>query len=733
MSKNQIRCSSRGLRIERVRKSLLITSRVLAAIMSVVFGVLIAGSQIAYANQDTVTSFLGQDYVNYVKVDRDDGEEVSADYYTSGYGSVKEVREAGMAMTERVMNEGAVLLKNDNGALPLNTAKDKVTMFSVSSAKPVYSGNREDYDKSSSVDVDLFAGLKNAGITVNDDLYNWYKQSSYGKQYVLGNSIYVITNINEAPWSALPNSRTKDGFNTAMFVLSRIGGEGVDNTVRDLGEADNDKLRGNYLILNETEKEIMRNIKELKNNGRFDKFIVLMNTTNQVALDFLDEYDVDAVLYCGGLGSRGANAVGNILTGKVNPSGKLSDTFWKNHYLNPTLTNWGAMSYNGGNSITSYVGFTYDNNGKFDDSYVVYQEGIYSGYRYTETRYEDYVTGSGNAGEFNYYDAVAYPFGYGLSYTTFGYSDMEIEYDEETDEYVISVTVTNIGSVTGKNSAQLFLQRPYTDYDKDSAHRVEKEAVKLVDFGKTEVLAGGASQELTMRVARREFASYDSYGNRTYILEEGDYYFTVAQDAHAAINNILAAKGYTVADGMDAEGDASLVKKVNDVQTDEFLKYSTADKTGKEITNVFDDADPKIYEKGEANGNAFEYITRSDWTGTVKYAYDLQNFNYLNNYVRLTKSAKIENAMNRGVEKDDGKYPTYGAAKKWQLIDLRVDENGERVPYDDPRWDELLDSLTFKEMADLLSNGFAQTKMIASISKPATYDYDSDVGVIGAY
>lgn len=734
MSKNKIKYSSKGTRKERARKGLLISSRIIAAVMSVLFGVMLTGSQIAFANTDTISAFLEQDFVNYVKIESDEDENVDTDYYKSEYASVAEVREAGMAITERVMNEGAVLLKNDD-CLPLDTAQDKITMFSVSSAKPIYSGGRENYEKKSSIDADLLSGLKNAGFTVNEDLYNYYKTSSYGRQYTFGEGIYIFPNINEAPWSSLPAAASSKDYNTAMFVLSRIASEGTDATVRNLGEANaSDKKNGNYLLLNDVERDVMSHIKQLKDDGTFDNFILLMNTTNQVALDFLDEFGVDAVLYCGSLGSRGANSVGNILAGKVNPSGKLSDTFWKNHYLNPTLTNWGPMDYNGGNGYHDYVGFTYDDNGTHGnyDSYVVYQEGIYEGYRYTETRYEDKVLGTNNVGEFNYYDAVAYPFGFGLSYSEFKYSDMTVDYEEATDEYVVSVKVTNSKGKEGKNAVQLFLQRPYTEYDKSAEHPVEKEAVMLVDFEKTKVLSVGGDEVVTLRVPRRELAAYDSYGHGTYILEEGDYYFTVAQDAHEAVNNILAAKNKTIDDGMDAKGDASLAVVVNDVKADELLKYSTS-ANGTEIANAFNDVDPKINEKGDTNAGRFDYMTRSNWNGTVKYAFSADGSTFLGNYVHLTKSTKIANSLSSTVQKDDGKYPTYGATAKWQLIDLRLDENGERISYDDPRWDELLDQMTYDEMAELLSNGFAQTKFVLSITKPATYDYDSDLGVINAY
>ncbi len=721
--------------MKAIKNVLLFFSKLFAIIMSIAFGALTVGTDIAMANADNISNFLGQNITNTVKNENYDetegGEEEENIYFESAFGSVAEVKASGIEYTERVMAEGAVLLHND-GALPLNKSEDKVSMFSASSADPVWSGSRESSEKKgSSAKVDLLAGLKNAGLSVNENLYNWYKSSGYGRKRVGTNSgIYEVWNVNEAPWSALPESKTASGYNVAMFVVSRIAGEGTDPTIRNLGENKvGDETNGNYLLLTPNEKDVLANLKAQKDNGTFDKIIVLMNTTNQVAVDFVDAYDVDAVLYSGSIGSAGANAIGKILTGEVNPSGKLSDTFWKNHYLNPTLTNFGQMHYyESATMLNQYVGFTYGDTGTYSDGYVVYQEGIYSGYRYTETRYEDTVMKTDKVGDFNYYDAVAYPFGYGLSYTDFDYSDMQVSYDAETDEYTVKVTVTNVGAVKGKNAPQLFLQKPYTAYDK--TNNVEKAAVELVDFAKTAELEVGASEEITMKVARRDLASYDSYGEGTYILEQGNYYLTVAHDAHDAVNNILTKKGYTAEDGVDATADAELAYEFSDVQEDEFLKYSVAE-TGKEIVNHFDNVDPKLY-KGITSD--FEYMTRKNWAGTVSFAYD-ENANFLGNYVKMQRTSTYnEDEKLPTIEKDDGTYPKYGSTTThWQLVDLMFDENGERLPYEHERWEELLDQLTYTEMADLLSNGFAQTKAIVSISKPATYDYDSDLGVIGGY
>lgn len=761
-----------------MKKILSAISKIFLVVFTFLFGAINVGGAIADDNASTITSFLGQNGFNMVK-DETVGadEELDTQYYKSSFGSVKEVKASGEAYTQKVMEEGAVLLKNENSALPLKSS-DKISLFSVSSVNPIVSGYRENNDKKSE-STNLLDGFKEAGLTVNEDLYNWYKNSGYGRGYFHSNSLYAIYTINEAPWDAIPqNVKVKNGYNTAVFVLSRIGGEGTDNQMFDNGEGQ-ECYNGNYLALSEEERTVLQGLKAAKDNGEYDKVIVLCNFTNQVMLDFVDDpaYGVDAVLYSGSIGSKGSVGIANILKGDVNPSGKLSDTFWKNHYLNPVHANYGQYKYNKSStdSLYRYSGYIYvDENGNevasvggSENSYVVYQEGIYSGYRYTETRYEDQVMDKGNAGNYNYDAAVSYSFGYGNSYTTFEYSDMTAKYNAETDAYDISIKVTNTGAVAGKESVQIFLQKPYTDYDKKTG--VETAAAELVVYDKTETLAPGASETLTMSVDRSDFAKYDSYGNKTYILEQGDYYLAAGNGAHEAVNNILAAKGYTTADGMDDKGNAALAIKVGveDSDTDkkitdeDLLLYSTADVNvysekdeegnlvGKKITNQFDDADPKIFENGvnygeNAAGGAWTYVTRNNWSGTVNYAVAVDeatgvvsSYARTNNFVKIVKTSGITDGINYKVLNDsetDVEYPTYGSTDTaWQLIDLRVDENGDPIPYNDARWDELLDQLTWADYTTILAGGLYNTPDLSSISAPVANNYDTDLGVLTAY
>lgn len=327
-----------------------------------------------------------------------------------------------------------------------------------------------------------------------------------------------------------------------MFVLSRSGGEGIDSTIYNGDKSDFGD--GNYLKLSPTERDVLKNLKAL-NGTAFNHIIVLLNFANQVQLDFVEEYGVDALLWVGNYGEVGAYAIGDLLAGNVNPSGRLADTFWREHWLNPVHANFATLIDTTNNASQ----WNMSTNSKSVRS-IVYQEGVYMGYRYTETRYEDKILGTEKTGDFDYSAAVAYPFGYGISYTDFAYSDFSaarVFASGKTEAYYnVSVKVTNTGSRAGKEVVQFYAQKPYTDYDKQ--YGIEKPAVELVGFAKTKTIKPGDSETVNITVNERDLATYDSYNARTYILEDGRYYLTVAKDAHAAVNNVLAAKEKTTGD-----------------------------------------------------------------------------------------------------------------------------------------------------------------------------------------
>ncbi|MBQ8266875.1 MAG: fibronectin type III-like domain-contianing protein, partial [Clostridia bacterium] len=459
---------------------------------------------------------------------------------------------------------------------------------------------------------------------------------------------------------------------------------------------------------------LLKYASDLKKDGKIKKVIVLINSSNALQVDFLkdDTYSVDACLWIGGVGIKGTNAVTDILAGKVNPSGSLVDTYCYDNYSSPAMQNFVPTTYEGFDTENE------ENNeiAKNASTYMIYQEGIYVGYKYYETHYEDFVMGTGNAGDYKYGDKVAFPFGYGLSYTQFDYSNMSVKYNAETDQFEVSVNVTNIGNMAGKETVQVYSQSPYTEYDKEN--KVEKASVALCGFGKTKVLEPGHSEIITIYVDKRDLASYDAYGAKTYILDAGDYYLTAATDAHTAVNNVLAAKGYTVANTngkMDADGNSALAYK----WTQDAFDAETYSKSlnGTEITNQLSDADLNLY---EGNDDQITYLSRSDWQATwpSKEIYK----------IALTKQMikELQDVQYNADNYDKVDMPTLGADNGLTLYDMIGKD------YDDPDWDKLLDQLTFDEMVSLIGDSFHWRMPAESVNAPGARDENGPQGLTAA-
>ena len=626
-------------------------------------------------------------------------EDTNAQYYTSDFNSAEEMVDYGLALTQQVEAEGAALLMNNNNALPL-AADAKVSTFSNSSVNLVYGGTGSGNIDASTADT-LRTALEKVGVTVNPTLWDFYTVGA-GKDYARSKSGTVATASEvtaEVPWDVytddVKNSVAQYG-DAAIVTLSRVGGEGADLAYGDV----------NYLALDENEKAMLQNVAEMKKNGTVKKTILLINSANALQVDFLknNEYDIDAALWIGDVGISGINAVAEILTGKVNPSGSLVDTYCYDNFSAPAMWNFTPTTYEGyveGGDVSAKA-----------KSYMIYQEGIYVGYKYYETRYEDFVTGNGNAGDYAYGDIVAYPFGYGMSYTNFDMSDMNVSYNAADDTYTVTVKVTNTGDMAGKKTVQVYVQSPYTDYDKQNG--VEKSAVSLVGFGKTGMIEPGASETLSMTVNKRDIASYDTYGAGTYILDAGDYYFTAATDAHNAVNNILAAKGYTVESTngkMTADGNADLTYTWTEDALDT-TTYATSE-NGTAITNQLSSADPNLYEGIE---ETVTWLSRSDWNGTLP-----------TETVKLALTELLKKDL-KDIRYDPADYesiemPTLGAKNGVKLYDMIG------LDYNDPKWDELLDQMTFDEMNSLIGDAFHWTMPVKSVEAPGTRDENGPQGL----
>ena len=648
----------------------------------------------------------------------------NAIYFEKDYQSQEERLEAGKELCYEVESEGAALLLNKDNALPLANGI-KVSTLSVNSVDLTYGGTG-----SGNVDASKALNLKQAleasGFVVNETLWNWYSSSdaeglkdaaaeggSSGENATLGGQAPIVE-IDPANYPDDVKASINDYADAFVITFSRVGGEGYDCSFPGYEGEEN---APNYLALNANERKLLAYAEEVK-AATGAKIIVLINTSNALQVDFLNDYDVDACMWVGGLGIAGTNAVTDILAGKVNPSGSLVDTYCYDNLTSPAMKNYLALTY------TNFDGQVPDQ----ASTYMVYQEGIYVGYKYYETRYFDAVMGQGNAGNYaeQYGKEVAFTFGYGLSYTDFTYDSLKVE--EGTNQYGekcynVTVTVHNDGKVDGKETVQIYLSSPYTQYDIDN--KVEKAAVQLVGFGKTGIIKAGESETITIQVDERDLASYDAYGAKTYILDAGTYYLTAATDAHNAANNILAAHGKTMADGMDAEGNSALV-----YNWDMEFDSTTYSKSigGTEITNQLDHADPNLY-YGE---NVVTFLSRSDWSGTWRENIELALIEKMIPELQLDRWT--------GIGRDFYEYPAEwenmpildakNGLTLYDMFEMDEDKDGIKAAqdYDDPAWNKLLENLTMEELIKV-GDCFHWRHPVPSVNAPGSRDENGPQGL----
>lgn len=674
-----------------------------AALLTITY----VGNLIAAENAGQINAFLGTSTSKTVKID-ETLEEDYPRYFESTFQSIADLKAAGLAKVQEVEAEGIVLLKNEGGALPL-AAGSQVSLFGITAVDPVYGGTG-----SGAVDaagapnyIDVF---QKSGLSVkNTDLIDYYAEQKADEN--LGRNNYAI---GEGAWKKVKRNLGDDNEQVegtdAFFVIGRVGGEGSDMT-NGAGKEDAGNDGEDYLTLNEDELSILEGLKELKDDDVIRSITVIINSANPISTAFLfdEEYDVDAALWVGSVGQTGLYAVGDVVSGAVNPSGSLPDTWWMDNMLNPVMNNFAAYPY--GDFATYFPGgdtaFT---------KYVVYQEGIYLGYKYTETRYEDVVMGTAKAGNYDWSRVVSFPFGFGLSYSQFQLSDMEVTKSGEGQEaaYTVAVTVKNTGSAAGKKTVQIYAQKPYTDYDREN--QIEKASVELVGYGKTQILQPGDAETITVTVPEYYLTSYDTYGTGVYILEDGTYFLTAAENAHQAVNNILSAKGYSTDDGMTAEGDTGLVYSFE--QTFDKDTYATSYGTGAEVTPLFADADMNRY--GGAEGQSIAYYSRSDWEGTVTPGNVKLNMN-----AQIAADVVLDDS---DLPDDTGiEFPKMGENADLQLINMMDYE------YHDPMWDTFMDQLTFDQMSAITCTGLRETAAVQEIGKPYTVDHNGPSGVTQKY
>ena len=710
----------------------------LTVFFGILFAIVLVGANIADGFQAGINGFFGINPYQQVQVGESSGK--GTDYYKSDY-TKKDVdgntiyekdsdniwhavyddeamRKNSQEVALQAAVEGSVLLWNNGGALPL-AENSRVSMFGVSSVNYVFLG-----DGSGGMSVNPPDPFRNVfpkyGLQYNTDLFLAYTG-------LVGTYKRGWRNPNEAPWSAVASAveSSVSATDTAVMIISRVAGEQSDILPSGNDTFLDDK---NYLDITQDEKDVIDNLVQMRKENKLSKVVLLINSDNAMQFEHIKSLGIDACVWVGQAGTMSYEQIAAVLSGRgdYSVSGKLPDTFAYNNYSAPANVNFGDNSWTESPLIDSNP-----NNAAYmtnNDKYIVYQEGIYVGYRYYETRYEDAVIGRGAAtgtagvtsggGAWNYSDEVAYPFGYGGSYTDFTYGDYNVEKNNDGD-YEVSLTITNSGTeYSGKEALQVYLQKPYTDYDKNPEHRIEKSAVELVGFAKTKNLAPNERDTLTVTVKAEEFKAYDAYGQKTYILEAGDYYLAVGTNAHDALNNILAAKGYTTAQGMDYNGKAELAHKIQ-IENDDFVKYNTSTHTGAEITNRFDDADINLY-AGTAD-QKIKYLSRSDWQGTYPADGGVK--------LKCVNDIMVED-MKYGhpVEaKENDEMPKYeqvtyeaGTLTIAMLMDLE---------FDDPLWQDLLNQMTVEEQQFLISYGLNNLAGAASVGAPGLLSRDGPAGL----
>lgn len=574
------------------------------------------------------------------------------------------------ALCEDIADEGIVLLDNQ-GTLPL-AKNSKLNVFGWASTNPCYGGTGSGALSDAYPTVTLLEGLKNAGFELNTELSDFYTAYRADRPVVgMWAQDWTLPEPEASQYSDEMMENAKAFSDTAMVVITRVGGEGADlptdvsQVTYDAGHSYNDFEPGeHYLQLSKTEKDMIDLV--CKN---FDKVVVVYNGANAMELGWVKDYSqIKSVIWCAGTGQSGFNALGSILCGDVNPSGRTIDTFVYDLTQTPTANNFGNFNY------TNMDEFKANSFGADTiPAFVNYVEGIYVGYKFYETAAAE--------GLIDYDKTVVYPFGRGLSYTTFTQTLNSVT--EADGTITVDVTVTNTGSASGKEVVEVYYNPPYTNGG------IEKASANLIGFAKTSELAPGASENVTVTFKAEDMASYDTYGKGCYVLEKGDYVISINADSHT----VLDSKVYNVAS--DIVYDASN-KRESDVEV---------------ADNKFDFAEGNV-----------TYLSRAD--GFANYAEATAapaDFE-----LPAQAKATFYNNSNWNPEdfnNADDVAPTTGAKNGLKLKDM------VGVDYNDAQWDAFLDQLTVSDMDSLIALGGYQSAAVSSIGKVQAIDCDGPASI----
>lgn len=648
--------------------------------------------------------------------------------YKSDYSSTTELLDSIEDLGERMSEEGTVLLKNENNALPLSKDEtQKLSLLGFSSYYPVQGGDMGsslNENKGTDADTVDFVGALNAkGFGINEDLQKLYKslEADFKTEVNMWGNImeyyHITAPATDGVFASKEPSQEKmdsvddkwkdsmDDYNVMLVTIGRSSTEngtylpGVDGV-----DASQNLNQTDPLGLSDDERDLINAAVEAKeNNG--GKVIVMLNNANAMEIDEIKNNDgVDAIMEIGFPGGYGFYGVADILSGEANPSGHLTDTYAVTNANSPAAQNFGNYEWTNADPSVNI------------NAEEVEAEDIYTGYKYYETRYADTVLGQGNADAtvgsstgkaWNYDDEVSYPFGYGLSYTTFEQTLKSVDVDLANRTVTAEVDVKNTGDVAGKDVVQLYTSVPYTDYDVEN--KVEKSAVQLLDYEKTDMIEPGESQTVTITADAQDMASWDSSceneagttGN--WILDNGTYYFTVGNGAHEAVNNVLAAQD------QDVEGNKDNVQtwELGDFDSSSFAVTLN----GTPVENQLQDADLNNWME-----DTVTYLSRNDWEGT-----------WPETYKDLTATDEMISTMAddySDIEANgDPSSVTFGADNGMTLANMKGVED-----ITDERWSTLMDQLTLEECLIRTGLGGTSTKVIESITSPEAIQNDGPNG-----
>lgn len=741
--------------------------RGIAILCSLALGVSITASSIMEIYYDQIDAALHT--TSYMNVTDYSGDENDAWNYDTQYRSGAAAFEALKEFAIRASTETNVLLKNENSTLPI--AKNaKVTLLGLRSYAAVYGTTSNGVaDRRTTEDNLIYDAFKAEGFQLNPTMLQTYADYCKTLTWSSGDDQYKTNTVPEyaelTVYDDIPelsideltqiNSDFQQDFDSyndaAIVVVGRPSAEGAGYYPHQEGMKDGlHTTTDNIMGLSTEEKEIIELAK-----SKFDKVIVLINSTTFMEFgDLKDDPDIDAIMWIGYPGAYGFHGVAKCLNGEANPSGHLGDTYVRNGAVAPSMQSFGDIPWK---DLKNYPSANANN----INSYLVEAEGIYQGYRYYETRYADIVAGVPGAatakagtwttqdgkiatteGTWDYGREVVYPFGYGLSYTTFSQSLDNVVIAGDKLTATVTVTVTNTGNVAGKDVVQLYAQTPYTDYDK--TNHVEKSAVQLMDYEKTELLAPGQSQTITMTVDMHNIASYDYTNARTYIADAGEYYFTLGNGSHEALNNILTAKGMSTADGMDANGNANLTYKWtwDELDTSTF----SISETGTKITNVLTEG-MYAMDLNYFMPDTVTYLSRSDWNGTYPVSYGRQK-NTVSGANDLG-AGEFAAAFSENLAIGDGKVVNgVNELEKLMLNDIYEVGSGQDtssvvfgdktseltlndlkgVEWGDPRIEELANKMTIPDFLNFAGNAFHVVTEIPSIGYVGNLSDDGSSG-----